>query len=91
LNSQSNDQRNGTHICNAIARFQQVKDVTDALRDVACKRVKIAAKKYGVTQPKKADARLATVVVEDVQQGALTSVRRFIPRSLRACQYSAMP
>ena len=38
-----------THVRNAIARFNQVKDVTDGERDAAWKRIKAAAKKYDVT------------------------------------------
>jgi hypothetical protein len=37
-----------SHVRNAIARFNQVKDVTDADRDSAWKRIEAAAKKYGV-------------------------------------------
>ena len=37
-----------SHVRNAIARFDQVKDVTDAERDAAWKRIKSAAKKFGV-------------------------------------------
>jgi hypothetical protein len=33
---------------NAIARFNQVKDVTDDERDAAWKRIEAAAKKFGV-------------------------------------------
>ena len=33
---------------NAIARFDQVQDVTDEERDAAWKRIKAAAKKHGV-------------------------------------------
>lgn len=36
------------HVRNAIARFNQVKDVTDNERDKAWKRIKSAAKKFGV-------------------------------------------
>ncbi len=36
------------HVRNAIARFDQVKDVTDAERDEAWKRIETAAKKFGV-------------------------------------------
>lgn len=36
------------HVRNAIARFDQVKDVTDDERDAAWKRIKAAAKKYDV-------------------------------------------
>ena len=36
------------HVRNAIARFNQVEDVTDAERDEAWKRIKTAAKKFGV-------------------------------------------
>ena len=37
-----------THVRNAVARFDQVKDVTDAERDEAWKRIEAAAKKHGV-------------------------------------------
>ena len=36
------------HVRNAIARFDQVEDVTDADRDRAWKRIKTAAKKFDV-------------------------------------------
>ena len=36
------------HVRNAIARFDQVEDVSDADRDAAWKRIKAAAKKFGV-------------------------------------------
>ena len=36
------------HVRNAIARFDQVKGVTEAERTVAWKRIKTAAKKFGV-------------------------------------------
>ena len=36
------------HVRNALARFDQVKDVTDAERDEAWKRIKAAAKKFDV-------------------------------------------
>jgi len=39
---------NAKHVRNAIARFNQVKDVTEAERDAAWKRIKAAAKKHGV-------------------------------------------
>jgi ElaB/YqjD/DUF883 family membrane-anchored ribosome-binding protein len=39
---------NASHIRNAIARFNQVKDVTDDERDAAWKRIKAAAKKHDV-------------------------------------------
>ena len=39
---------NATHVRNAIARFNQVKDVSDDERDAAWKRIKTAAKKHGV-------------------------------------------
>lgn len=37
-----------THVRNAIARFNQVKGVSDAERDAAWKRIKAAAKKFDV-------------------------------------------
>ena len=36
------------HVRNAIARFDQVEDVSDADRDEAWKRIESAAKKFGV-------------------------------------------
>jgi hypothetical protein len=39
---------NATHVRNAIARFNQVEGVSDAERDEAWKRIKSAAKKFGV-------------------------------------------
>jgi hypothetical protein len=37
-----------SHVRNAIARFDQVKDVTDEEREEAFKHIKAAAKKHGV-------------------------------------------
>ena len=37
-----------SHVRNAIARFDQVEDVTDAERDQAWKRIQAAAKKFDV-------------------------------------------
>ncbi|MDQ2821013.1 MAG: hypothetical protein M3Y65_11570 [Pseudomonadota bacterium] len=37
-----------SHVRNAIARFDQVKDVTDAERDAAWKRIRAAAHKFNV-------------------------------------------
>ena len=39
---------NASHVRNAIARFYQVKDVTEADRRAAWKRIQSAAKRYGV-------------------------------------------
>lgn len=39
---------NAAHVRNAIARFNQVKDVSDDERDAAWKRIKAAAKKHDV-------------------------------------------
>lgn len=39
---------NAIHVRNAIARFNQVEGVSDAERDEAWKRIKAAAKKFGV-------------------------------------------
>ncbi|WP_433825880.1 DUF6582 domain-containing protein [Actinoplanes sp. CA-015351] len=36
------------HVRNAIARFDQVKDVSDAERDEAFRRIQKAARKFGV-------------------------------------------
>ncbi|BBH71770.1 hypothetical protein ACTI_84550 [Actinoplanes sp. OR16] len=37
-----------SHVRNAIARFDQVKDVSDEERDEAFRRIRRAAKKFGV-------------------------------------------
>jgi len=39
---------NASHVRNAVARFNQVKDVSDTERDAAWKRIQKAAKKHGV-------------------------------------------
>jgi ElaB/YqjD/DUF883 family membrane-anchored ribosome-binding protein len=39
---------NATHVRNAIARFNQVKGVSDKERDAAWKRIKAAAKEFDV-------------------------------------------
>ena len=39
---------NASHVRNAIARFDQVKDVSEDERDAAWRRIKKAADKYGV-------------------------------------------
>jgi hypothetical protein len=39
---------NANHVRNAVARFNQVKGVSDAERDAAWKRIETAAKKHGV-------------------------------------------
>jgi hypothetical protein len=40
---------NASHVRNAIARFGQVAEVSDAERDAAWARIAAAAKKFGVT------------------------------------------
>ena len=39
---------NAAHVRNAVARFNQVKGVSDTERDAAWKRIKAAAKKFDV-------------------------------------------
>ena len=39
---------NASHVRNAVARFHQVKDVTEAERRAAWKRIESAAKRFGV-------------------------------------------
>ncbi len=39
---------NASHVRNAVARFRQVKDVTEAERRAAWKRIQAAAKLYGI-------------------------------------------
>ena len=48
---------NASHVRNAAARFDQVKDVTPAERRAAWKRIESAAKRYGVElKPRKKSA-----------------------------------
>jgi hypothetical protein len=42
-----------SHVRNAIARFDQVKDVSDHEREEAFHHIKTAAKKFGVDMPEK--------------------------------------
>ncbi len=42
---------NASHVRNAIARFDQVKDVSDNEREQAFANIKAAAKHYGVDMP----------------------------------------
>jgi ElaB/YqjD/DUF883 family membrane-anchored ribosome-binding protein len=44
---------NAAHVRNAIARFDQVKDVSDDERDAAWKRIKAAATKFDVSVAEK--------------------------------------
>jgi hypothetical protein len=53
------------HVRNAIARFDQVKDVTDADRDRAWRRIKSAAKKFGVDVSESSWHELGTNNVRD--------------------------
>jgi hypothetical protein len=39
---------NASHVRNAVSRFNQVTDVSDAERDAAWKRIEAAARKHGV-------------------------------------------
>jgi hypothetical protein len=39
---------NASHVRNAVARFDQVEGVSDSERDAAWKRIRSAARKYGV-------------------------------------------
>lgn len=39
---------NESHVRNAVARFNQIKDVSNDERDAAWKRIEAAAKKHGV-------------------------------------------
>ena len=46
------------HVRNAIARFDQVEGVTDAERDAAWKRIRAAARKFGVEVHQRDGGRL---------------------------------
>ncbi len=48
------------HVRNAVARFDQVEDVSDAERDAAWKRIEAAARRHGVTCRKAAGANSAS-------------------------------
>jgi hypothetical protein len=47
-NEEKEPLNDAAHVRNAIARFNQVKGVTDSERDEAWKRIQSAAKKFGV-------------------------------------------
>jgi hypothetical protein len=49
---------NASHVRNAIARFDQVKDVSDADRSKAFGRIRKAAKKFGVDMPETSASQL---------------------------------
>ena len=49
-----------SHVRNAVARFNQVKGVSDAERDAAWKRITAAAKKHGVELNEKSWRELKT-------------------------------
>ncbi|URW75053.1 hypothetical protein M9980_10850 [Sphingomonas donggukensis] len=51
---------NASHVRNAIARFNQVKDVTDDERDAAWKRIKAAAKKFDIEVSEKSWREIGT-------------------------------
>jgi hypothetical protein len=50
--------KNAEHVRNAIARFNQVKGVSGAEKDAAWKRIKAAAKKFGVEMDESSRAEL---------------------------------
>jgi hypothetical protein len=47
-NEQKEPLNDASHVRNAVARFNQVQGVTDSERDSAWKRIRSAAKKFGV-------------------------------------------
>jgi hypothetical protein len=49
-----------SHVRNAVARFDQVEDVSDSERDEAWKRIKAAAKKFGVEVEERSWRELGT-------------------------------
>ena len=51
---------NASHVRNAIARFNQVKGVSDAERDAAWKQIKAAAKKFDVEVKEKSWREMGT-------------------------------
>lgn len=52
--------KDATHVRNAVARFNQVKGVSDSERDAAWKRIQAAAKKHGVELNEKSWRELKT-------------------------------
>ena len=48
------------HVRNAVARFDQVEGVSDAERDVAWRRIRKAAKKFGISLSERAWRTLGT-------------------------------
>lgn len=52
--------KDAAHVRNAVARFNQVKDVSDSERDAAWKRIQAAAKKHGVELNEKSWRELKT-------------------------------
>ncbi len=52
--------KDATHVRNAVARFNQVKGVSDSERDAAWKRIQAAAKKHGVELDEKSWRELKT-------------------------------
>lgn len=51
---------NAAHVRNAIARFNQVQDVSEEERDAAWKRIKAAAKKFHVEMKESSRKELKT-------------------------------
>jgi hypothetical protein len=51
---------NASHVRNAVARFNQVKDVTDADRDAAWNRIEAAAKRFDVELNEKSWREIGT-------------------------------
>lgn len=51
---------NASHVRNAAARFNQVEDVTDAERDSAWKRIRAAARRFGVELERRPSAKSRT-------------------------------
>ena len=52
--------KDASHVRNAVARFNQVKGVSDSERDAAWKRIQAAAKKHGVDLQEKSWRELKT-------------------------------
>ena len=68
-----------SHVRNAIARFDQVKDVTDAERDQAFANIKKAAKYYGVKISEKSWHELGKTTTKGKSQKV--KMKRKTPRS----------
>ena len=73
---------NASHVRNAIARFDQTQGVFDTERTAAFKRIKTAAKKFGVKAPKQTgeiSAKSPTPKIRPSNKGSLSWTLSLLP------------